>query len=83
MVDDELIVVQRWFVRKDGLLCGSTVADVMVEFGFGVAERRPKDGSPRLFPPPDTRLVEGDEILVQGPFKDLQALKKSTLSRAS
>ena len=52
----------------------------MVDFGFGVAERRPTGAKPRLFPPPDTRLLEGDEILVQGPFKELQSLKRKALS---
>ncbi len=83
VVDDTLIVIQRWCVRKDGPLCGKSVGDVMVEYGFGVAERRPKDEPAVLFPPPSTELLAGDEILVQGPFKDLQALKNKEISRVS
>lgn len=57
-------------------LCGKTVGDVMVEYGFGVGERRPRVGPARLFPPPGTRLESGDKLLVQGRFEDLAALKK-------
>ena len=79
VVDNELIVIQRGYVKKGGLLCSNTVSDVMVDYGFGVAKRRPVDAKPALPPPPDTRPGEGDEILVQGPLKKLQSLKRKAL----
>ena len=77
VVDNELIVIQRWYVKKGGPLCNKTVSDVMVDYGFGVAERRPVGAKPKLFPPPDTRLLEGDEILVQGKDQAFEWLEKA------
>ena len=80
VVDNELIVIPRWYVKKGGPLCNKTVSDVMVDYGFGVPERRAVGVKPKLFPPPDTRLLEGDGVLVQGPLKELQSLKRRALS---
>ena len=76
VINDKLVVTQRWFVRCDGALCGKTVGDVMVDYGVGIVERRPRDGEPRLMPPPDTRLHEGDQLLVQGAFEVLSELRR-------
>ena len=76
VVGDQLVIMQRWQVRADGPLCGKTVGDILVEHGFGVVERRSRQDAGRLFPTPETRLLDGDEILVQGPFDKLAKLKE-------
>ncbi len=76
VVDDCLVIMQRWFVRPNGPLFGRTVADVLREYGFGIVERRPATGAPQLFPPPETRLDDGDELVVQGAYEALMKLRK-------
>jgi Trk K+ transport system NAD-binding subunit len=78
VVGDQLVVMQRWHVRPGGPMCGKTVAEVLQELGCGVVERRPVGAPGRLFPPADTRLVDGDELIVQGPFDKLTALSRKT-----
>lgn len=74
-IDDELVVMQRWCVEEDGPLCGRTVGEVMKEYGVGVVRRQSAEGR-RLFPGPDTRLNEGDELLVEGEFTSLMNLRR-------
>lgn len=76
VVEDRLVVMQRWKVEQDGPLCGRTIADVMSEYAFGVVERVPASGARRLFPLPNTRLEPGDEVLVQGTFQALTQLRR-------
>ena len=83
VVGDQLVIMQRWHVREDGPLCGKTVGDILIEHGFGVVERRSRQEAGRLFPTPDTRLLEGDEILVQGPFDKLAQMQKGVHAFAS
>jgi len=71
IVENRLVVMQRWLVADKGPLCGKTVADIMREYEAGVVEHRSGETPPRLFPPPDTRLQPGDQILVQGAFERL------------
>lgn len=78
IVGDELIITQRWFVHRGGPLCGKTVAAVMSEFGVVVLERWPRGGTTALMPPPDTRLDDGDKLLVQGTFERLSRLRQQT-----
>ena len=78
VINDQLVVMQRWFVHRDGPLCGKTVADVMVEFGVGIVERQARGESPRLMPPPDAGLQDGDRLLVQGTFEVLSGLRQKT-----
>ncbi len=78
VVDGRLVVMQRWHVREAGPLCGKSVGDILAERGFSVVERRPKDAPSGLFPSADTRLVSGDELLVQGPFDKLSELRDAT-----
>ncbi len=77
VVDDRLIIMQRWRVRQDGPLCDRTVADLMTECGFVVIKHRAKDEMVTMFPPPDTRLQDGDRLVVQGPFDTLSQLRKT------
>ena len=78
MIDNRLIVMQRWSVQSDGPLRGKTVAELMSELNVGVVERRVAGGEPVLFPAPDTRIGENDQLLVQGRFEVLAELKRST-----
>jgi len=75
VVDDQLVIMQRWQVRRDGPLCGRTVGEIIQEYGVGVIERRTEGEPARLMPPPDTRLGEGDRLLVQGTFEVLNDLR--------
>lgn len=68
VVGDQLIVTQRWLVKRDGPLVGRTVADLLRDFGVTVVEQRCGPGESRLFPPPETRLEARQELLVQGTF---------------
>ena len=79
VVNGELVVMQRWFVRESGPLCGKTVGDVLVDFGFSVVEQRPQGGAARLFPPPSVRLEAGNELFVQGPYGALQELERKAM----
>jgi Trk K+ transport system NAD-binding subunit len=76
VVNDQLVVMKRWVVREGGPLDGKTVSDILCRYGFGVVDHRPTQGKVRLFPPPNTRLSPGDQLVVQGPFEALTALKK-------
>ena len=78
VVEDKLIVLQRWVVEPDGPFRGITVGDVMRRHGLGVVKRRPRDGEINLFPSPETRIEEGDSLLVQGPFDVLAELRRKT-----
>ncbi|MGD8450442.1 MAG: NAD-binding protein [Phycisphaerae bacterium] len=75
VIDDQLVVMKRWYVHRAGPLCDRTVAEVMVEYGVGVVQRTPRGGTVQLMPPPDTRLVDGDELLVQGTYEVLSELR--------
>lgn len=76
VVNDELVVMQRWEVQEGGPLCGKTVAQVLTEKGFTVVSREPQRGAAQLFPPPDAMLAAGDHLLVQGPYERLRELKR-------
>lgn len=76
VLDDELVVMQRWNVLRGGPLCDKTIADVMATYGVSVVRRRPAGGPPQLIPSSDTHLVDGDELLVQGTFDVLTRLRE-------
>lgn len=76
VIGDKLVVMQRWTIRHDGPLCNRTVGDVLRDYGFSVVERRRPRAEPELFPPPETRLAQGEELLVQGPFEMLLKLQE-------
>lgn len=79
VVDDRLVVMQRWQVREKGPLCERTVADVLETYGFGIVEHHPQNGPPRLYPPPSTRLRDGDRLIVQGPYEALEQLRRESI----
>jgi Trk K+ transport system NAD-binding subunit len=79
VVGDQLLVMQRWLVRQDSPLVGMSVEGVMRELSFGVVERRPNEGPPMYFPPPDTRLAAEDTLVVQGTLEALQNAQRRDL----
>jgi voltage-gated potassium channel len=79
VVNDRLIIMQRWYVRAKGPLCDLMVADVLERFGFGIVEHQPKDGPPRLYPPPGTKLQADDRLIVQGPYEALTRLHRESI----
>ncbi|MBK7876991.1 MAG: NAD-binding protein [Planctomycetes bacterium] len=71
VIDDEIIVSQRWTVDADSELDGRTVGELAAQRAIGVLERRTKSGERRFFPGPDTKLAPGDELVVQGTLTTL------------
>lgn len=82
MVNDRLIVMQRWSVRAQGPLCGRTVGAIMAEYGFGVLERQSAAGEPQIIPSPDVVLAAGDRLVVQGPYEALLRLRRQAIDVA-
>jgi len=76
IVGDTLLVTLRRKVQTGGPLAGLTVADVMKKYSAGVVERRADSGPRSLYPPPETVLAAGDEVLLQGPFERLSGLER-------
>lgn len=76
VVDNELIVMQRWVLRAGGVLTGRTIQQASAEHGIGFVQYKSTGAPPRMFPTPDTRLSAGDEVVVQGLFEKLGGLRK-------
>lgn len=76
VVGDQLVVIQRWTIREGGPFAGKSVGELLVEHHCSVVEHRPRNTPARVFPPPDARLVPGDEILVQGTYDELARLRR-------
>ena len=74
VVGKQLVVMQRWLVRRNGPFAGKTIAQVMSEFGIGVAEHTRPDTAPSIFPAAETILEPGDGLVVQGPLRTLTDL---------
>lgn len=70
-VGDQLVVMQRWKIDAGGGLAGRTVGQIISQRGVGVVEHRPRGGAVKLFPPVETKIENGDELLVQGVFETL------------
>jgi voltage-gated potassium channel len=81
-VGDQLVVIQRWLVRRSGPLCGKSVGQLTTEFGVGVVELRRPNEAPRLFPPPDIPLIAGDGVVLQGPLHTLNRLWRQNMDAA-
>lgn len=79
IVGDELVILQRWRVRRGGPLDGRSIAEVLRQLKIAVVERRDAAGATELFPPPETVLAPGDELLVQGTFERIEALPQEVL----
>jgi uncharacterized protein with PhoU and TrkA domain len=75
VVGGRVVVMQRWTVDRDSPLRSQTVGDATTRYGVGVVEHRPRGGAGTLFPPPVTRIEEGDELLVQGALEGLSRLR--------
>ena len=71
VVEGELLVTQRWRVKRDGPLCGLTVCDVLDRLRLAIVERRSRRGDAELFPSSTTRLEEGDELVMHGAYDRL------------
>lgn len=77
LLDDEVVVIQRWEVETGGPLCNRSVGDLLGEYQCSVIERRTRgNGKPVHFPPPDTQLIPGDTLLLQGKLDTLTELRK-------
>ncbi len=83
IVDEQLVVMQRWEVHDEGPLCGKTIGDLMAEYGFVVVKRRSVGQGQVLFPPPHVRLEPGDSLVVQGPFRKLAELRAKDIHLAA
>lgn len=75
VVDDRLVVMQRWTLREGDGLAGLSVGEVLARHRVGVVEHREARGESSLFPPPAAALRAGDEVLVQGPYEVLARLR--------
>lgn len=75
VVGNEFIVTQQWHVTPNGPLCDKSVGQVLSEYGFSVIEQRRPDGVAKLFPPPTTRLTANDQLVVQGAYARLLAVR--------
>jgi Trk K+ transport system NAD-binding subunit len=82
LVNDELLVMERRPVAPGDPLCGQTVGDVMTAHGVGIVEHRSAGGIARLMPPPATRLSRGDEVILQGSYAALRALREKAAQPA-
>ena len=76
IVNDTLLVTLRHSVKDGDPLAGLTVADVMRKYSAGIVERKVSSGARALYPPPETVLGPGDEVLMQGPYENLSGLEK-------
>ncbi len=79
VVGERLLVMQRWFAHPGGPLERKTVAEILRELGFAVVERQPEHAEATLFPAPETRILAGDKLLVQGPFESMLNIKRQQL----
>lgn len=76
VVDERLLVTIRWHVQTGDALCDRTIAEVMTQIGVGIVQRSAENGSSVFFPPPDTRLCTGDNLLLQGEYAALTRLRR-------
>lgn len=74
VVGDELLLVQRRTLQRDGPLCGRSVGAALSDCGVAVVQLRRNGAAPQLLPSVDTCLKEGDEVHVQGPLEALRKL---------
>ncbi|MCA9243248.1 MAG: NAD-binding protein [Phycisphaerales bacterium] len=77
ILNDQLVIMQRWLVRESGPLHGRTVGAILADLGFSVVEFQRSDSDLKLFPAPDVELRAGDRLLVQGAYEAMMALQAS------
>ncbi|GMU81999.1 MAG: hypothetical protein AMXMBFR47_18700 [Planctomycetota bacterium] len=82
VVDDQLLIQQRWQVHPQSELAGKTIGEVLETLGFSVLQQKTSGNASRLFPPPSQKLAAGDHLLVQGPYDALLRLRKRGASFA-
>ncbi len=75
IVADEIVVTVRWSVERHPGIAGLSVSDLLERHAVSVVERTPAGGVRKLFPPPQTRIERGDELLLQGALETLTALR--------
>jgi len=81
ILDNQLIVMQRWTIAAGGSLAGITIGEAMTRHGIAIVERKPASeaggtrGSSGLFPRPDSTIQPGDELLVQGRYEHMTELR--------
>ncbi|MCG3122380.1 MAG: Glutathione-regulated potassium-efflux system protein KefC [Phycisphaerales bacterium] len=78
VLSSELIVMVRWPVQTCPQLAGQSVGDVLATFGVSVVERVPPGAPRQLFPPPATVISSGDELVLQGEFTAVMALRSES-----
>ncbi len=79
VIENELLVMVRWRVSKGGPLDGKSVQELVNEMGINVVRATPPtspESSVRFFPKTDTVFAPGDELLVQGAYERIQALRE-------
>jgi len=74
IMDNRLVVMQRWTIRKGGPLDGVTIAAAMTAHRVAIIERLETQAA-TLFPSPQTMLHAGDQIAVQGLYEELANLR--------
>lgn len=80
IVGNQLVAMQRVTIEPGHSLCGKTIGQIMSDAGVGIVEHSPRNGSgsSRVLPPPETRIVAGDQIVVQGLLETLARLHSPT-----
>jgi voltage-gated potassium channel len=66
LLGDQLIITRRLKLSADHPFAGKTVGSAVKSFAVGIVQRRDGAGGTQLFPPPETPLLPGDVLLVQG-----------------
>jgi len=81
-MDDRWIVMRRSVAHESDPLCHESIGDIQAELGFGLDRVTSVGGETKLFPPSDTQLGPGDELLVEGPNDDLVTLQQRDVNLA-
>lgn len=79
VVDDYLVILQKWRVRTGDFLEGRTVAEIATQHPISIVERKAHGEDGRLFPTPDTKVAVGDELLIQGRYEVLHELRRQPM----
>lgn len=76
VVDDQLVVMVRRTIDARDALAGRSIADVIAQ-GLGVVSHT-RSGVRTLFPSLTTTLAAGDEVVLQGAYEKLDAMRGGT-----
>jgi Trk K+ transport system NAD-binding subunit len=83
IVGDRLVAMQRWLVRRDGPLCGKTVAEVMRRYQVCIVEHCRPPASGTVCPDPELHLKPGDGLMLQGLIQSLEKLRQRAVPKLS